>query len=372
MAELPDMQYAEVVDAGAGWTKVRTADGQVVTIEGNRNWRNNNPGNIEYGDFAKSMGAIGTDGRFAVFPSYEAGREAKSSLIFESPNYKNLSLADAINRYAPPFENNTQSYLDTVAAAAGVAPGTPMNQIPPEKRADILDAMQRVEGWKIGTINGAAAPAPVRTAQVPLPRPRPDQPTAPPIMAYMAPGGGRLPVIGPTGASAALNAINAASPQGQRPLQMSYVGQDARRPGASRLPAIGPAGGPALNTASASARGQSPSWWSNPLGSARTALGGAGIGGLVSPTTQRAMGTALLSTPAGRGMVLRTVLNGGAPAAAPAQSLAQVQAQPGFNQANHNMNQLTAMAAGQSSFSGSDGGLQPVNALNGKPRNTYG
>ncbi len=46
---------------------------------GSRSWRNNNPGNIEYGPFARSMGATGTDGRFAKFPSYEAGRRRKRS-----------------------------------------------------------------------------------------------------------------------------------------------------------------------------------------------------------------------------------------------------------------------------------------------------
>lgn len=30
-------------------------------IGGSRSWRNNNPGNLEYGKFAKQHGAIGTD-----------------------------------------------------------------------------------------------------------------------------------------------------------------------------------------------------------------------------------------------------------------------------------------------------------------------
>lgn len=39
-----------------------------------RGMRNNNPGNIKYGDFAKRMGATGADsGGFAIFPSAQAG-----------------------------------------------------------------------------------------------------------------------------------------------------------------------------------------------------------------------------------------------------------------------------------------------------------
>lgn len=152
-------EYVEVVRAGPGWTEVKTSDGKIQRVEGNRNWRNNNPGNIEYGNFAKSMGAIGTDGRFAVFPTYESGRDAKSNLIFESPNYRNLSISGAINRYAPPFENNTNSYINQVAQAAGVSPSATMSSLNPQQRQAVLDAMQRVEGWKVGTINGAQAPA---------------------------------------------------------------------------------------------------------------------------------------------------------------------------------------------------------------------
>ena len=44
--------------------------------------------------------------RFAVFPNYETGRQAKSDLIFEGKNYKDLSLDSAIARYAPPKEND--------------------------------------------------------------------------------------------------------------------------------------------------------------------------------------------------------------------------------------------------------------------------
>lgn len=161
-------EYKEVIDAGPGWTQVRNADGTISTVSGNRNWRNNNPGNLEYGDFTKSHGAIGTDGRFAVFPSYDAGRAAKENLIFESPNYRDLPLSGAISRYAPSFENNTGSYLDQVAQAAGVSPDTLMGQMTTAQRAAIMDAMQRVEGWRVGTIDGAPAPdTPRRLPAVP-------------------------------------------------------------------------------------------------------------------------------------------------------------------------------------------------------------
>lgn len=139
-----------VVSAGAGYTVVQLPDGTVERREGTRAWRNNNPGNIEFGPFAQSRGAVGSDGRFAVFPTYEAGREAKRALLFESGSYRNLSLSAAIARYAPAFENDTGSYTAQVAQAAGVSPDTPLSALSEDQQQAMLDAMERVEGFRPG------------------------------------------------------------------------------------------------------------------------------------------------------------------------------------------------------------------------------
>ena len=126
---------------GQGGSKVGGGSG------GSRSWRNNNPGNIEYGPYAKSMGAIGTDGRFAVFPDYASGRKAQSHLLFESKTYKDLTLSGAIKKWAPASENNVPAYL----AAMGGDSGTKMGDFNPAQREKLLDAMQAHEGWKVGT-----------------------------------------------------------------------------------------------------------------------------------------------------------------------------------------------------------------------------
>ena len=140
----------EVIERGAGYNVVRLADGSVIRQEGTRAWRNNNPGNIEFGPFAESQGAIGTDGRFAIFPDYETGRAAKEKLLFGTNSYKDLTLTGAINRYAPSFENNTSAYISNVAEAAGVSPSTKMSNIPSPARTKILDAFERQEGFRPG------------------------------------------------------------------------------------------------------------------------------------------------------------------------------------------------------------------------------
>ncbi len=146
----------EVLEAGRGFTTVATADGGKQRREGARNWRNNNPGNIEFGKFAESMGAIGSDGRFAVFPTLEMGKKAKEQLLFgDKSNYVNLSIADAISRYAPPNENDTKRYIDEIVASLGVQPGTILKSLQPSQRNAMLETISRVEGFKEGVIHPA-------------------------------------------------------------------------------------------------------------------------------------------------------------------------------------------------------------------------
>lgn len=114
---------------------------------GSRSWRNNNPGNIEYGPFAKAHGAIGTDGRFAIFPSETAGINAQRALLFESPAYKNLTLPQAIARWAPGSENDVPAY---VAAMGGDASGRKMRDYSPAEQDKLLASMRTHEGWREG------------------------------------------------------------------------------------------------------------------------------------------------------------------------------------------------------------------------------
>lgn len=140
-----EKEAVRVVDAGPGWTQVQLRDGTVETRRGDRASRNNNPGNIEYGRFTKKVGAVGTDGRFAVFPDRETGLKAIGSLL-DGPSYRDLSIGQAITRYAPPFENNTTRYANTVASRAGVDTSTRLADLSPEQKSSLVEAMMSVEG----------------------------------------------------------------------------------------------------------------------------------------------------------------------------------------------------------------------------------
>lgn len=119
-------------------------------IGGSRSWRNNNPGNLEYGKFAKNHGAIGTDGRFAVFPDKETGDEARIALL--RGKYGNHSIEEMVATYAPPHENDTGRYASVISAAAGVSPSTRISDLSPEQFSNMVGKMAQHEGWREGIV----------------------------------------------------------------------------------------------------------------------------------------------------------------------------------------------------------------------------
>ncbi len=175
-------QLTRVLEAGKGYNVVQLADGSIEKRSGNWNWRNNNPGNISDGAFARSMGALSQKGakgkhkRFAIFPTYEAGRKAKEKLIFGTKNYRNKTLKQAIARYAPSFENNTGWYQSSVLKAVG-GRNKKMYQYTARERQAIMNAMEKVEGYKRGkvTVLKKGQAMPKITASVPksIARPMP-------------------------------------------------------------------------------------------------------------------------------------------------------------------------------------------------------
>ena len=95
-----------------------------------RGIRNNNPGNIRWGADWQGLKKDGKsqDPSFCVFTSPEYGIRALAKLL---KNYQRLyglnTPRKIINRYAPPNENQTQAYIQSVAQQLGVQPDTPVD-----------------------------------------------------------------------------------------------------------------------------------------------------------------------------------------------------------------------------------------------------
>lgn len=88
-----------------------------------RGVRNFNPGNLEWGD--KWQGLVprtqATDHRFAQFKTAAWGIRALAvTLITYYDKHGIKTIKGAINRWAPPVENNTGAYVNQVSKAVGV------------------------------------------------------------------------------------------------------------------------------------------------------------------------------------------------------------------------------------------------------------
>jgi hypothetical protein len=85
-----------------------------TTSGATRGLRNNNPGNIEYGPFAKSHGATGTDGRFAIFPDSATGVSAIASLLKVYDKQHLGTISEIINKYTKGDSPETQAAYKAV------------------------------------------------------------------------------------------------------------------------------------------------------------------------------------------------------------------------------------------------------------------
>ena len=92
-----------------------------------RGIRNNNPGNIRHGQNWQGLNLDGRniDPAFCVFKSPVFGIRALAKVLM---NYKKIhglnTVRQIISRYAPPNENQTKAYIQTVAQQIGVYPDT--------------------------------------------------------------------------------------------------------------------------------------------------------------------------------------------------------------------------------------------------------
>lgn len=113
-----------------------------------RGIRNNNPGNIRWGDEWQGLvdKSQRTDKSFCQFISPEYGIR---SMIIILRNYQSKhglrTITGMIKRWAPPNENNTQAYIDSVAQATGTSADCLIDLNDSRKLFPLLQAIIRHE-----------------------------------------------------------------------------------------------------------------------------------------------------------------------------------------------------------------------------------
>lgn len=117
-----------------------------------RGERNNNCGNIKYSKNRNWQGRVSvrTDATFEQFVQFRYGTAAMIKLLTEYIN-SGLTLRRIIFKYAPPSENDSTKYLNTVATKAGLGLDTKLS---PNKKTlqGLVLAMTFVENGRSITV----------------------------------------------------------------------------------------------------------------------------------------------------------------------------------------------------------------------------
>jgi hypothetical protein len=139
--------------------------------------RNNNPDNIENGQYAAGQpgyAGAGEGGRFAKFDTSEAGLDAAANLLGIYGRKGINTIAGITATWAPASEkgNDPRSYAETVSKALGVDPNQPIDLSNADARRAIATAMSRVESpGAVSAPGGGDLPPASAAAGIPTRRP---------------------------------------------------------------------------------------------------------------------------------------------------------------------------------------------------------
>lgn len=139
--------------------RVKYLDAKKIHVDGNLNWRNNNPGNLRWSKYECGRVCVAGSGPFSVFATWEDGWEAMRRLL-RSKTYANSNINKALETYAPTADGNNpgryakkvkktmrdngvnRSDLDTVL----------LKNLTDEELEIMMHAMMDVEGGDPGTV----------------------------------------------------------------------------------------------------------------------------------------------------------------------------------------------------------------------------
>lgn len=125
-----------------------------------RGIRNNNPGNIRWGDNWQGMveQSKRTDKSFIQFENPVYGIRALAKVLTNYTKRKGMpnvgkdgidTVREIITRWAPPNENDTEAYVRAVAKALGVQPNDPINVFDKTIMSGLVKAIIRHENGQL-------------------------------------------------------------------------------------------------------------------------------------------------------------------------------------------------------------------------------
>ena len=125
---------------------------------GTISWRTNNPGNVQYGDFARRYGAIGSamagDGEpVAIMPTLDHGWQMQVAL-WRRPKYNNGTINQGCRTWATGVRDykGISPYTIALADAAGASVHTKVSELSNEQLKNMVKRQAKLEGFKVGTV----------------------------------------------------------------------------------------------------------------------------------------------------------------------------------------------------------------------------
>lgn len=133
---------ASRVQLPQGVIALEQAGGQIP-----RGVRNNNPGNLRAFPSVKWQGQVGKDSAgFVIFDTPQNGMRALARDLLVSFGSGRTTVRQIVKRYAPPSENDTAAYIQSVATWMGIGPDTPLQlSSDPAQLARMVRAIVRQE-----------------------------------------------------------------------------------------------------------------------------------------------------------------------------------------------------------------------------------
>jgi hypothetical protein len=119
-------------------------------------WRNNNPGNLVYGDgtHAKETGGIGKAKKRTVFPDYDTGKQSMR-LLLKKDFYQKLTLNELPRKYTGvkpgvPDTEEVIHYRKAIRVQTKFDMERTVKSLNEEEYEKLLKAMETHEGWLVG------------------------------------------------------------------------------------------------------------------------------------------------------------------------------------------------------------------------------
>lgn len=117
-----------------------------------RGLRNNNPGNLIHTSIPwQGKLQNSTDSRFEQFLTLGFGIRAMLKDLIHDINSGENTITKLIHQYAPPSENNTSAYIESVSMSTGIAPNAVLKKIDANFLQRIARAIFKVELGKAHT-----------------------------------------------------------------------------------------------------------------------------------------------------------------------------------------------------------------------------